>query len=652
MRVLVLLSVAGMISAQTRPERAHTLEQLQKAGPGAGNLQTAIAMLRDADDAVRAMAADTLGSFGAGAQAAVRPLIGCLPDPSDHVRSRCAYNLGRIGPVAAEAVPFLIPMLSDPSDDTRWMTLAGLAGIGPAAAEGIGAVLSCVDDRNANIRAAALDALSRLAPALDGILPLLGPAQLDSSPDVRRAAAGALSHWAAAGPIPAALLRSFLRDPDYTVASAAMGAIFRMPQRDAGGFVSDLVALLNNTAGHFSTRAAAADALGAVGDPALVAVPDLRRALHDNHDSVRNAASRALRALRASTESANPGVQVSLQANGPTVGNKPAIEDVVKRLSSDNAGVRISALQQMAIFEEHVSAYAAALLSRFNEGGLEEKRAAIRVMGHMRTNTVAVGPALLEQLDNENLRMDILQAIGSMGPDAAPAAPKLIPLLKSRDKQLAGAAISAIGGIGPRASIAAAPLAELLENPDEEVRLQVLYALNHLFSGASAALPAMIRTLDDSSSRVRGDSAYAIGQVFAGHRSHVELPAAAALKLTALLKDGDAGAREHAAYALGWALPVGDRVIDGLTASLADGSHQVRAQAARSLGICTKPESIPALVKALGDPSSEVRTAAAWGLSHFGAAANSAVPALNRAASDADLEVRRAVRQAIERIQR
>ena len=83
------------------------------------------------------------------------------------------------------------------------------------------------------------------------------------------------------------------------------------------------------------------------------------------------------------------------------------------------------------------------------------------------------------------------------------------------------------------------------------------------------------------------------------------------------------------------------------------GDYSTRELAADNLGKAKPPTPavMQALIRTLGDRSSEVRTAACEGLEDLGPAAAEALPTLRKlAASDRDDWVRRAATGAIERI--
>jgi HEAT repeat protein len=68
------------------------------------------------------------------------------------------------------------------------------------------------------------------------------------------------------------------------------------------------------------------------------------------------------------------------------------------------------------------------------------------------------------------IRVAALEALGTMGPDAAPAIPAVIQALSHDDPRVRTAAARLLGRFGPLARQAAGPLRALLTDPDPEVR--------------------------------------------------------------------------------------------------------------------------------------------------------------------------------------
>jgi HEAT repeat protein len=182
---------------------------------------------------------------------------------------------------------------------------------------------------------------------------------------------------------------------------------------------------------------------------------------------------------------------------------------------------------------------------------------------------------------------------------------------------------------------------------DASARVRESAARTLANSGAHAppaALPALIAAAHaEPSPAVRAEIARALGTVGEGHDDAV--PTLARL----LGGDHDAGVRKSAAQSLGWlGAPAGAQALVG---ALGDPSTEVREAAAAALGAKgfapAASDAVPALTAALGDAASEVWREAAKSLAAFGAAAAPAVPALRQMLASGDSSRRRAAANAL-----
>jgi beta-lactamase regulating signal transducer with metallopeptidase domain len=159
-------------------------------------------------------------------------------------------------------------------------------------------------------------------------------------------------------------------------------------------------------------------------------------------------------------------------------------------------------------------------------------------------------------------------------------------------------------------------------------------------TGAQRVVAALLKALDDPVADVRRDAAYALGSLAAS---------GAVSGLAAKVGgDPDAATREMATWALA---QIGNRAASAAVGDAArrDSSEDVRAMAVWALGQLEDPQSVPALVGALGDRSDEVRVRAAWALGTI--AVTPAPEALIAALGDRSAEVRLRAAWALGQIQ-
>lgn len=77
--------------------------------------------------------------------------------------------------------------------------------------------------------------------------------------------------------------------------------------------------------------------------------------------------------------------------------------------------------------------------------------AALLALGQIHCEAETIIPVLIKFLDNDELNASAAEALGNFGELAKPAIPKLVPMLKARDKDAVKAATEAIKKIDPQA---------------------------------------------------------------------------------------------------------------------------------------------------------------------------------------------------------
>jgi len=194
-------------------------------------------------------------------------------------------------------------------------------------------------------------------------------------------------------------------------------------------------------------------------------------------------------------------------------------------------------------------------------------------------------PRIASRLTNEKLRMLAARVLLRMGPDAVAAVPQLV---------------------------------ESLDTDDPKFKAEVQFVLGTIGPEAAAAVPTLVASLSDENLEVRRSAIFALGR----------MGPAAAEAAPALRKFGRADDQFHRLGAV-WAL-----------VQIETGNTELRRRA------------IPLFVRALGDDRFEIRrieVARVLGL--IGPLAKPAVPALQKALQDPSPRVRRAAEEALKRIQ-
>ena len=180
--------------------------------PTNGGLEKHIAGLGNADAAVRASAADELGTFGESAADAVPLLIQALRDDYEPVSLNAAYTLGSIG---APAVPELIETLRDENEAARRMAAYALAAVGEPAVSALSEALQHTEDA---VRIEAAYALAQIGEGAASAMPALIERTKDDHVEVRRYLPEAFgSIGPAAAPAVSALIDRVENDDDKQV---------------------------------------------------------------------------------------------------------------------------------------------------------------------------------------------------------------------------------------------------------------------------------------------------------------------------------------------------------------------------------------------------------------------------------------------------
>jgi HEAT repeat protein len=212
-----------------------------------------------------------------------------------------------------------------------------------------------------------------------------------------------------------------------------------------------------------SVRAAAAEALGPIGEHAEPAGPRLLTLFeHDPDPGVRRSAGLSLSRL----EPASPG-----------------LIDTAGRVLAGDADAGVRAVAGAALIE---AGPAAAPVLSVARRSLDDPNGIVRVyaaalVARLSDDTRAV-PLLLTSLraDDAAVRAESAMMLGDAGRLDPRTVPALIDALRDDDRQVRVAAADALGAIGHPAQEAITPLWRLIRDPDEDVREHSLQALKRI----------------------------------------------------------------------------------------------------------------------------------------------------------------------------
>jgi TonB family protein len=144
-----------------------------------------------------------------------------------------------------------------------------------------------------------------------------------------------------------------------------------------------------------------------------------------------------------------------------------------------------------------------------------------------------------------------------------------------------------------------------LRSKDHQVRRDAANELGAL--RARGAVRALVEALSDRESTVREAAAFALGQITDPATTGLLIP---------LLADSNADVRAAAAFALGM---IGNRkALEALSYALGDSNPEVRSSAIFALGLMQDDAAVDEIIEALDDSSFDVRYDAVWALGQIG----------------------------------
>ncbi|MHB9131547.1 MAG: HEAT repeat domain-containing protein [Armatimonadota bacterium] len=460
-----------------------------------------------------------------------------------------------------QAVPLILPEVSATDQAQRAAAVTALAGkLTPAA---VTALLVALRDTSAGVRAAAAGALAGVTDA--AAVPALVFALHDTEIPVRRQSAttlGTLPREIIGDALPP--LQSALNDPDLGVQQAAVTALRQLRDPRA---IPGLIALIKAAAQHppkvdEQTITNAAFNSSPPPPPWLAAIFALGEMQHPDADTaVRNLlfASPALTAAIANSE---PEYLYRLGAG--------AVPLVIAGLHHPDVKVRRYAAWQASDIarETKDSRLAIPLISALADTADEVRDAAAEGLSYYKS--IEVRSALLEAANTHPSRK-IAAVLG----------------------QYSGADIHAV-------------LAMLLRNPSYQVRLGVLEALTNIQDAQfiTPVLPIVQKgTIEQRRAAIFALRHYRDARVITA--------------LSTALRDTDKEIRLAVLSVLAWEKGLDRRMTPALIAALHDSHYQVRADAARVLGMLQDPRALDPLKAALQGQDGLLRGAAVEALSNF-----------------------------------
>jgi HEAT repeat protein len=260
-------------------------------------------------------------------------------------------------------------------------------------------------------------------------------------------------------------------------------------------------------------------------------------------------------------------------------------------------------------------------VKRLQEKDPAARREALQALATIGPDAAAAGPAVLRALDDDDtaVREAALDALAGIGPAAKDAVPMLVRALADKDIHYRDRAIRALDAIGAGDDTIVVALAGALIDPNPRRRsVAAVHSLQRLGPAAKAAVPVLKKALaaTDSGQRIQ-----------VAHLLRYLGPDAAPV-LMGLWKDSDPNVRREAYESLSAMGPHAKAVIPALTKAVRDRDSAL--QAIRVLG-AIGPDGLPTLTEILKGADREAAVHAANALGRMRAGAEDAIPALAEA---------------------
>ena len=312
----------------------------------------------------------------------------------------------------------------------------------------------------------------------------------------------------------AALADSAFRWPH--VAAAALAQI-GPPSRAA---VDTLLATLKD--GDAEARAMAAETLGSLKLEINAVMPALLNALRDGDDNVCKAAAESLwnfgegsvdamvDALSDSRVKRPKHLAIVLARFGPAAGK--AASALVALLKKGDVDVRAAAVFALSKIDPDPVVVVGPLIGALSDAGDNISQMAAGVLGRLGAPAV---DALIEAMEDKNIRARAALALSMIGPPACKSADRLLVMLKTGDEEARGLAAFALSKVGGGQAKVISALTDVLQNDPSgySVQMYAAEALGRIAPPARAAIPALTEALKHSHEAVRQAASEALEDI-------------------------------------------------------------------------------------------------------------------------------------------
>ena len=399
--------------------------------------------LNDDDPYQAATAAQALAKMGHAAAPAIGDLIEALADTRDagitpkyfpvprEIVGSCAANA--LAAIGSPAVPALADALGTRDEGVRLRAMSALRAIGAPAKSVLPRLRRMIEQEESDsLRFYSLDAYCAIGADDESVPKVLQSALRDSSPEIRGLAAQELGDLGQAAAVAIDDLIAMLSDEALRAR-----------------------ALTPDFATERAVRYDAAEALGKIGPAA-------------------KKARGRLTALMVNDPDAEVRVSAALAVFRIDGGNAEAMNALIASLKDDGEGT--AGPQEAAKAFQQLGPRAApalpALVEALNHMDEFIRSSSVRAIAAIGSPEAFTAVRSMIDDDREWMRLDAVEALGDLGPAAAPAVPELIEFATGRDENtdfwVKREAVRTLGKIGPGARSAVPELQKLAASDEDE----------------------------------------------------------------------------------------------------------------------------------------------------------------------------------------
>lgn len=469
-------------------------------------------------------------------------------------------------------------------------------------------------------------------------IPVLMTAISDENDDVRSTAIQILSNMCSQTKEAIPGLINVLSDENWRVYQPAMETLTKLGDRA----VSYLVVGLIYSDDHL-TRSRSAEILGKIGSVAQSSIPQLIKALSDNHELVR---SKAVEALGNMGEVA-----------------RSVVPNLVYMLLDPQTGVRIKVIEALGKIGQIDESTVSILFKRLsNRDWVIRGRTAV-ALGQAKSLDSTTILGLIQACTDRYFYVssEAEKSLDIINPEwhstliAQSAIPFLIRKLSTKYSSARNATIEILIKIGHTAT---KDLLPEMKSRKRKVRRAVAQILEKIAKGNLKAIPALAPALADAHDDVRQAAAVALEQIHrhwhTTHEAQKAIPSLVEKLVDVHITSHDLAIELLKKINPQWyTVPQVKEAVPTLANALSHPYPRIRISAGEilcRLGVLSSA-AVPTLIRALSDRYNGVRKAAAEALGAIGNPAMSAIPALTALQSDDSLIVRRIASESLQKIQ-